>query len=59
MTCSSFSLPTLMGSNTSFTKIIADGFPPWHCVIKHSCMFQTSNTSTFKDMAVSIEVQYI
>jgi len=28
-------LTRLMGSNNSFSKIIADAFPPWHCVKTH------------------------
>ncbi|MEE6522716.1 hypothetical protein FKM82_021325 [Ascaphus truei] len=27
--------PRLMGSNNCFSKIIADVFPPWHCVNTH------------------------
>jgi len=32
----------LLGSNSCFSKIIADVFPPWHCVNTHLNMLQAS-----------------
>ena len=41
-----------MGSNNSFSTIIAEVFPPWHCVNTHlnAPDRQTAKTSSFIEM---------
>jgi len=36
-----------MGMNKCFCKIIADVFPPWHCVVKTPSDQQTAKTFAF------------
>jgi len=39
--------PRLMGSNICVSKIIADVFPPWHCVNTHLNLPEQQTDKTF------------
>ncbi|MEE6526683.1 hypothetical protein FKM82_027469 [Ascaphus truei] len=53
--------PRLMGGNNCFAKIIADVFPPWHCVNTHlnAPDQQTAKTSTFIEEVTLADDQLI
>ena len=50
-----------MGSNSCFSKIIADVFPPWHRVNKHldAAEQQTDKTSAFIELLTLTDDQLI
>jgi len=54
-------LSRLMGSNNCSSKIIADVFPPWHCVSTHLNALdqQTAKTSAFIQLVTLADDQLI
>ena len=50
-----------MGSNSCFSRITADAFPPWHCVNTHlnAPDQQTDKTSAFREVLTLTDDQLI